>query len=292
MKPRPFKYVRPDSVQAALEVLAQYGDEARILAGGQSLMPLLSMRLAQPGVLVDINAIQDLDYIQPTDTGITIGALARQRRLEDNPLIAEHVPPLRSAAQWMSHPQIRNRGTIVGSIAHADPSAELPAAALALQADLTIRSAKTTRTIPATDFYLGYYMTVVEPGELVADVSFPTLETATGWSIQEVSRRHGDFALAGVIALLTLDGSRIRSARLAYYGLGSAALRSDAAESTLENQAASDALFEEAAAMGSAALSPDSDIHASADYRRGLAAELTRRALREAAERANAGTAS
>jgi len=292
MKPRPFKYVRPDSVQAALEILAEYGDEARVLAGGQSLMPLLSMRLAQPGVLVDINAIQELDYIQPTDDGIAIGALARQRRLEDDPLIKERVPVLSSAAQWISHPQIRNRGTIVGSIAHGDPSAELPAAALALEATLTIKSLKGTRTLPATGFYLGYYMTNLEPDELVAEVSFPALAPATGWSVQEVSRRHGDFALAGVVALLTLDGPRIRTARLAYYGLGSAPLRADEVESALADQAPSAELFERAALLGSAALSPDDDIHASADYRRALAAEVTRRALREAAERANERSAS
>lgn len=288
MKPVSFKYVAPTTTAEAVQVLAQYGAEAKVLAGGQSLMPMLNMRLARPAVLVDVNQIAALNYIHATDTGIAIGAITRQRRLEDTPLVAERVPLLKAVAKWISHPQIRNRGTVVGSIAHGDPSAELPAAALALDAELTAVGPKGTRTLSANELYLGYLLTSLQPEEWLTEVRFPALPAGAGWSIQEVARRHGDFALVGVIALLRLERQQIGEARLTYFGLGGRAVRLAEIEGRLTGTAPSEKLFAEVT-QASAALEADADIHASADYRRAVAGVLTRRALSEALARAKEG---
>jgi carbon-monoxide dehydrogenase medium subunit len=289
MKPVAFKYAAPTTTQAAVEVLSRYGADAKAMAGGQSLMPLLNMRLARPAVVVDLNRIQQLNYIRPTDGGIAIGALTRQRRLEDDPLVTTRVPLLAAAAKWIGHPQIRNRGTIVGSIAHADPAAELPAAALALDAELTAVGPHGARTLSPDDLYLGYLVTSLEPDELLTEVRFPAMPAGAGWSIQEVARRHGDFALVGVIAVLTLDRDRVGEARLTYFGLAGRAVRLPDVEGMLAGTVPSETLFAQAATQASAVLDADDDIHASAEYRRTVAGVLTRRALREALSRAKRG---
>lgn len=289
MKPVPFEYVAPTTTKEAVEVLAEYGTEAKVIAGGQSLVPLLNMRLARPAFLVDINRIDELSYIRASDGGIAMGALARQRRLEEDPLVAKRVPLLRAVAKWIGHPQIRNRGTVVGSIAHADPSAELPAAALLLDAEMTAVGPNGVRTLSPDELYLGYLATSLEPEELLTEVRFPSLPAGAGWSIQEVARRHGDLALVGVIALLTLEGEQIGEARLACFGLGGRAVRLPEVEGLLAGTTPDEKLFAEAAAQASAALEADDDIHASAAYRRAVAGVLTGRALSEALERAKGG---
>lgn len=286
MKPASFKYVTPTTTAEAVEILTQYGPDAKVIAGGQSLMPLLNMRLTRPAVLVDLNRIAELNYLRASGDGIAVGAITRQRRLEDTPLVAERVPLLKGVAAWISHPQIRNRGTVVGSIAHADPSAELPATALALDAEVTAAGPNGTRTLSVDELYLGYLATALEPEELLTEVRFPAPPVGAGWSVQEVSRRHGDFALVGVIALLTLEQERINEARLTYFGLGGRAMRFAEIEGPLAGAAPSAALFAEAARRASAVVEANGDIHASADYRRSVAGVLTCRALQEALDRA------
>lgn len=289
MKPVPFAYFAPSSLAEAAEILAQHGADAKVLAGGQSLLPLLNMRLARPSVLVDINRIAELRYIRESDGGIAIGATTRQRELEKDPLVLERVPALRDAVRWIGHPQIRNRGTVVGSLAHADPAGELPAAALAFDAELTALGPNGTRTVAPDDLYLGYLMTSLEPEELLTEVRFPPLPAEAGWSVKELARRRGDLALAGVIAVLALDAERIREARVVVFGLGGRAVRLPEIEAQLSGTAPNEELFTTAATEASAALEADGDIHASAEYRRAVAGVLIRRALREALEGARRG---
>lgn len=292
MKPVSFKYFAPTTTAEAVEILGRYGADAKVLAGGQSLMPLLNMRLARPAVLVDLNRIAELDYIRSSAGSVAIGAIARQRQLENDPLIAERVPLLKAAARLISHPQLRNRGTIVGSIAHGDPSAELPAAALALNADVTAVGISGTRTLSVDALYLGYMVTALNPEEMLTEVRFPALPAGTGWAIQEMARRHGDFALAGVVALLRLQGTQIAAARVAYFGLGGRACCPVEVEKILVGASPSNELFTQAAARATAVLEAGDDIHASAEYRRAIAGVLTRRTLSEALARAQQGARS
>ncbi|MBQ60810.1 MAG: molybdopterin dehydrogenase [Gammaproteobacteria bacterium] len=292
MKPVAFKYLKPATVEEATAFLAEYGSEAKILAGGQSMMPMLSMRIARPSVLVDINEIAELTYIRAADDAVAIGSVTRQRRLGDDDLVAEQVPVLASALKCMSHPQIQNRGTVVGSICHGDPAAELPAVAIALGAELTACSQAGTRTIPVAEFYRGYYRNILEPDELVSEVNFPAMLPGCGWSVVEISRRHGDLALAGVASLVAFAGEEIDHVRIACFGLGKAAHRLVDAESLLKGQRTSSELFQEVASLVSSSVKPMDDSHASAEYRRALAAELTQRSLFEAIERAKQGAAS
>lgn len=249
-------------------------------------MPLLNMRLARPRVLVDLNRVAELSYVQVSDGGLAIGAMTRQRTLEDHPLVAERLPLLAELAGWIGHPQIRTRGTVGGSIAHADPAGELPAAAIALDAELTVVSARGTRTLSTDELLLGYLETSLAPDEILAEVRISRLPPETGWSIQEIARRKGDFALVGVLAVVTMDQTRIRSARVAYFGVGGRPVRVPAVERVLEGEMPSEKVFEVAAREASAAVQPDDDVHATAAYRRSVAGTLTRRALREAIERA------
>ncbi|MBT4161159.1 MAG: xanthine dehydrogenase family protein subunit M [Gammaproteobacteria bacterium] len=289
MKPAPFGYLKPASIDEALEMLQEHGDDAKIIAGGQSLMPLLNMRLARPGVLIDINGLSDLTDISEQDSRLHIGAICRQRRMDDHALISTRLPILTAAARLISHPQIRSRGTIVGSVVHGDPSAELPAIALALDAELSIKSTKGERALPVRELYQGYYMTAVAAEELVTEIRLPIPTAGTGWSIQEISRRHGDFALAGVVAFVTLQGADIGDCTLVFYGLGESALRLESAEQLLRGQRPGKDSFRAVAQEVSSQLTPDDDVHASAQYRCALAHELTIRALEEAVDRATAG---
>jgi CO/xanthine dehydrogenase FAD-binding subunit len=250
-------------------------------------MPLLNMRLARPKIVIDINRIKELNYVRASDGGIAIGALARQRALQTEKLIAERVPILQEAAYYIAHPQIRSRGTICGSIAHADPAAELPALALALDAEMTLTSAKAARTVGAETFFQSFFTTALEANEILTEVRFPAPPKDSAWSVLEISRRHGDFAIAGIIAGLALEPVRqvIRWARLVYFGVGPTPIRVTAAEEALIGQAALEPAFEAAAQSAMQGIDPSNDIHASEAYRRAVAAALTKRALRAALQK-------
>jgi aerobic carbon-monoxide dehydrogenase medium subunit len=287
MKPPKFDYYDPRSLGEALALLDRHSDDAKVLAGGQSLMPLLNMRLARPSIVVDINQIEELNYVRASDGGIAIGAIARQRALQTEKLIAERVPILREGAYYIAHPQIRSRGTICGSIAHADPAAELPALALALDAEMILTSAKAARTVGAKAFFQSFFTTALKANEILTEVRFPAPPKDSAWSVLEISRRHGDFAIAGIIAGLVLESNRevIAHARLVYFGVGATPIRVTAAEEALIGQAASESAFEAAAQSAKQGIDPTSDIHATEEYRRALAATLTKRALRAALQK-------
>jgi CO/xanthine dehydrogenase FAD-binding subunit len=295
MKPPVFDYAAPGTVGEAVSLLAQHEGEAKILAGGQSLMPLLNMRLARPGLLVDLGRVSGLDYVREVDGGLAVGAMTTQRTVERSAVVASRNPLLHAAVRYIAHPQIRNRGTIGGSLAHADPAAECPAIALALDAELRVTGSggtgqerTTERTISAADFFVTYLTTALAPTEVLTEVRFPALPDGTGWSFMEIARRHGDFALAGAVATLALDRSgRCAGARLVLFGVGSTPLRVRATEDALRGEKPSEKLIEQAAEKVAAVVDePLTDVHASAEYRRHLAGVLARRSLTEAAGRA------
>jgi len=285
MKPAKFDYHDPTTVDEVLGLMAQFGDQARPLAGGQSLVPLMNFRLIRPAHLIDLNGVNELSYLRADDHALHIGATTRQRELERSPEVAKRWPLLRDAAAFIGHIQIRNRGTVGGSLAHAFPSAELPVAMVTLDASFVLRSKGNQRTARAEDFFLSFMTTVLEPGELLAEISVPPLPVNAGCSYQEVSRRHGDFALAGAAAVLALDADgAIHHARLTL--TGATPIRADKAEEFLLGQKPSEALFRDAARYATDNLEQDSDIHASAEYRRSACEALARRALAQAAQRA------
>jgi carbon-monoxide dehydrogenase medium subunit len=292
MKPASFEYQAPDSLDAALDVLARHGGDAKVLAGGQSLIPVMNFRLAQPALLVDLNRIAALDFVRRgEDGGLRIGAMTRQRRLERDPLVAAAAPLLAETVPWIAHPQIRNRGTVGGSLAHADPAAELPAIAVALRARLRLQKAGGDRWVEATDFFAGLFTTALEPEELLTEIDLPPLPARTGWSFQEIARRHGDYAMVGVAALVTLgEEGRCREARLVYLSVGDRPIEARGAAALL---AGTDLGAEAVAAAAEKAsreeLSPSGDVHATTEFKRHLARVLTGRALRTAAERARRG---
>ena len=288
MKPAPFDYFAPGTLDEALALLAEHGDEAKPLAGGQSLIPAMNFRLARPRVLVDLNRVGALSYIRAEKSGLEIGAMTRQRAVERSDVVARAAPLLTEAMPAIAHPQIRNRGTVGGSIAHADPSAELPAVALALDARFRARSATGERTIVAADFFKGMLETALEPGELLVEIALPPLRPRTGTAFLEVARRHGDYALVGVAAVVTLDATgRCQAARIALLSVGDGPVLAVEAGKTLVGQKRSDELLRAAAdAAAKRDVDPPSDIHASAAYRRRLVDVLTRRALARAFERA------
>src|SRR5215210_134330 len=233
VKPPPFEYRVAESIEAAVAMLAEAGGEAKVLAGGQSLVPMLNFRLLRPALLVDINRIPDLAYIKEEADAIRVGALTRHYQLETSPVIAEHLPVLSAAMAHVAHLAIRNRGTIGGSLTHADPAAELPMMALLLDAKLGIASSHGDRTAAARDFFLGALSVALEADELMTEVVFPKLPPNTGWGFEEVSRRHGDFALAAVAATLTLADGKIAQARIAIAGADERAVRASEAEALL-----------------------------------------------------------
>ncbi len=288
MKPAPFDYFAPSTVEEALALLHAHGDEAKPLAGGQSLIPAMNFRLARPRVLVDLNRIAALSYIRSETKGVAIGAMTRQRTVERSDVIAGTAPLLAEAMPSIAHPQIRNRGTVGGSIAHADPSAELPAVALALEARFRAKRAARERWIAAGDFFKGLLETALEPGELLVEIALPPLPARSGTAFLEMARRHGDYALAGVAAVVTLDArGRCTVARVAFLSVGDGPVLAAQAATVLAGQAPSAELARAAAdTAASRDIDPPSDIHASAAYRRRLVAVLTRRALGRAFERA------
>ncbi len=286
MKPAAFDYVRPDGLEAAIAALAQRGGDAKLLAGGQSLMPLLNFRMLRPSCLIDINRLGALDHVTDDAGALRIGALTRHRTLETSALVAARFPVLADAMRHVAHLAIRNRGTLGGSLCHADAAAELPMMALLLDAEITARSAAGTRRIAASDFFTGPLATALEDTEIVTEVRLPALPPRTGWGFEEFALRAGDFAFAAAGATMTLHDDRIADARLAVMGVDATPLRLRDIEAALAGQGFSAALAAEAAAQARAAVQPDTDLRASADYRRHLVAALTERALARAWQRA------
>jgi len=291
MKPAPFKYFDPDNEEEVLELLEQHGDDAKLMAGGQSLGPLLNMRLSVPQVIIDLNRVKGLDYQRWEDGWLALGALTRQSTLEDDPTLRENQPLVAESIPYIGHRAIRNRGTIGGSLVHADPAAEWPALVAALEAELVIyRAGEGARTLRVDDFFLSSLTTTLEPEDLFVEVRLPPWPSRAGWSFVEFSRRHGDFALVGVAATLSLDeAGRCTEARLALIGAGPIPIRARQAEALLQGEMVNDDLFEAAAQKAGTEIDPEGDIHASANYRRHLATVLVSRALVQAAERAKNG---
>jgi carbon-monoxide dehydrogenase medium subunit len=289
VKPPPFEYEPVETVDEALALLAENAEDAKILAGGQSLMPVLALRLTHPEMLIDINRVEPLATWDARD-GLRIGTLVRHRVAERAPGFAAANPLLASAARYIGHAAIRNRGTIGGSVAHADPAAELPAALVALDGEIECVSRRGTRTVPAADFFLGYLTTALEPDELLSAVVLPPWTPGSGWSFQEFSRRSGDFAIAGAAVVLRLGtGGAVAEARIALSGMSDTPVRASKAEATLIGQRPSDELWAAAASDAVADLDPPADLHGSTSYRRHVAATMVRDALREARLRAEAG---
>lgn len=289
MKPAPFDYHAPTTVDEALAVLAEHGGDARVLAGGQSLVPLMAVRLSRSQHLVDLNGVSELAEIGTPNGRLALGSMVRQRTIEHDQTVANVVPLLARATPWIGHFQIRNRGTIGGSLAHADPAAEYPAVALALDAEVELRSADRTRTLPATDFFDGVFSTAIEPGELLTSISFPVRQTGDGFAIDEVARRHGDFALVGTAVRVAVDDrGAVASSAIAMFGVGATAQRMVAVEQALLG-ADERADLNEIAQTARGELSPFDDLHASADYRKRVGAITIRRALEAALEEARGG---
>jgi carbon-monoxide dehydrogenase medium subunit len=291
MKPAPFDYIAATSVDMAAASLAEAGDDAKIIAGGQSLVPLLNFRLLRPSILVDINPIETLAFITETATDIRVGALTRHHQLETSPVIVRHLPVLSCAMTHVAHLAIRNRGTIGGSLAHGDPAAELPMMALLLDAELRITSVSGTRAIAARDFFLDALTVDLAGGEIVTAIVLPKLPPRTGWGFAEVARRHGDFALAAAAATLSIAADSIIESRIALTGVGRTALRVAAAENLLVGRTLTADVSNQVVEAVRAAIEPDTDLHASADYRRHLAGVLTSRALAAAWRRARESAA-
>jgi carbon-monoxide dehydrogenase medium subunit len=289
MKPAPFKYVAARSIEEALDLKAAHGDEAKFLAGGQSLVPAMNFRLAQPAVLIDLNPIEALAYVRADGGAIRIGALTRYRALLRDALVADRLPLLAEALPQVAHPQIRNRGTLGGNLAHADPASELPAVVLALGGRLRARSARGERWIEAKDFFRGILATALGADEMLAEIELPARPPRTGTSFLEVARRRGDYAMMGLACTVTLaaDGTCTK-VRLAYCSAGDRPMAAPEAARALEGHAIGDAGARAAAEIAKSEIAPTGSVHASAAYQRHLAGVLTRRALRVAAERAAA----
>ncbi len=287
MKAPAFDYEAPATLEEALGLLQARADDAKVLAGGQSLMPMLNMRLARPALIVDINRLPGLDYIRIAGGQLQVGALARHTAVASHPEVKKGWPVLAEAAAQIGHDAIRNRGTLAGSLAHSDPTAEHPAVLAALDGEVVVRSAKGERTLKADDFFLGYLTTALQPDELLTEVRFPALAPRTGSTFVEFAPRVGDFAVVGVAAAVTLGGDGSwQDVRLALTGVGGTPFRARQAESALKGKKPTAADIQAAAAQVAEAIEPDSDIKASARYRRHLARTLSERALTTAAERA------
>ena len=291
MKPARFEYLAPLELEEALESLQRYGEDAKVLAGGQSLMPLMNLRLARPKVIIDINRLSKLSSISAgPNGGLVIGALTRQRAIERSATVIERNPLLAAAMPLIGHFQIRNRGTIGGSLAHADPAAELPAVSVVLGAEFVLRGARRERVIRAEDFFVDTMTTAVEPDELLTEIRIPGWRAGLGWAIEEISRRRGDFAMVGVAALVQIDANEAcREARIALFGVGAKPVRMPRAEGMLRGRVPDQQTLLEIARIVSADLDPDSDVHASAEYRQEVGGVLTRRALEKALLRAREG---
>jgi carbon-monoxide dehydrogenase medium subunit len=285
MKPASFKYVKAESLDQVLALQAEHEDEAKLLAGGQSLVPLMNMRMAQPSVLVDLNGLTELSGIDNGGPVIEIGALTRQIEVERSPVVAA-LPIVGEALRHVAHAAIRTRGTFGGNLAHADPASELPALLLALDGEIVATGPDGERVIAVDDFFRGYFTTALEPNEVLTSVRV-SADQPSGWAFLELARRHGDFALAGVATLVDVDDSGIcQSARIALFGVSDVPVRAKEAEAFLVGKPANeDGMLEEAAQLAAAPLDPPSDIHAPAAYRKKLSKVLVKRALEAAFSR-------
>jgi len=288
MKPAPFEYYAPDSLEQAVDLFSQYVGDGKILAGGQSLVPAMNFRVVQPSVLIDLNRVGELSYIREDGDVIRIGAMTRERQLEFDSSIAKWTPLLHEAVPFIAHPQIRNRGTIGGSIVHADPAAELPVLMTALNARLKAKSVSGERWVDAKDFFVGMFTTALEPNEILIEIELPFMPARTGWSFVEVAPRAGDYAMMGVAALVTLDANgKCKGAKLVYLNAGEGPMEAKEAEKLLEGTTLGDTLVEEAAVIASEKeINPFGNTHASIDFQRHLAKVLTQKTLKLATQRA------
>jgi carbon-monoxide dehydrogenase medium subunit len=291
VKPASFEYVVADSVNSAAAALSVAGGDAKIIAGGQSLVPMLNFRLLRPAVLVDINRIPNLSFIDENEGVIRVGALTRHHQIETSPIIARHLPVLGFAMTHVAHLAIRNRGTIGGSLSHGDPAAELPMLALLLDGELHITSRSGRRTISAHDFFLDALTVDLADGDIVTEIVLPKLPPKTGWGFEEVARRAGDFALAAAAATLTVSGGTIMQARIALTGVGATAMRATDAEALLNGRPLDPEARNGVMDAVRESVQPSTDLHASADYRRHLVGVLARRAVDAAWRRAQPETA-
>ena len=291
MKPAPFEYDVPDSIEQVLDLVREHGDSAKLLAGGQSLVPAMNFRVVQPGVLIDLNRIGELRYIRDEKTTLQIGAMTLERTLEFDSVISTKTPLLTEVMPHVAHPQIRNRGTLGGSLANADPAAELPVIMLALGARLKVRNADGERWVDAATFFTGIFTTDMAADEMLVEIELPVTPAGTGWSFMEVAPRAGDYALMGVAALVTLDEiGRCKQARLVYLNAGDGPVDARESANFLEGKIPDVNVLEEAAELASQKeITPFGNIHASPDFQRHLARVLTRKTLTQAIERANGG---
>ena len=288
MKPAPFEYYVPDSLERALDLMNQHAGEAKILAGGQSLVPAMNFRVVQPGMLIDLNRVGELGFIREEGETVRIGAMTRERHLEFDPSIAKRTPLLTEAASFIAHPQIRNRGTIGGSIVNADPAAELPVLMLTLNARLKAKNVSGERWIDAQEFFVGMFTTALELDEILVEIELPFMSPRTGWSFLEVAPRAGDYALMGVAALVTLDeNGKCKRAKLVYLNAGDGPVDAKEAARLLEGEKINDQLIESAAGLaGEKEINPFGNIHTSPEFQRHLANVLTKKALKQAMQRA------
>jgi CO/xanthine dehydrogenase FAD-binding subunit len=281
MKPAKFEYVAPTTLDAAVAALAAANGEGKILAGGQSLLPLLNFRMARPAVLVDLNGIKDLSFIKLRGDSVAIGALTRHREIEHSPLIASELPVMSVAMRHVAHLAIRNRGTIGGSLSHADPAAELPMMAIFYGASLVVQGLAGRRTIAAKDFFVDALTNCLEPEDIVVEIEFPILQH-DGWAFEEVARRFGDFALASIAVSIRRDRSGIEDARVAVMGVADTPLRLENVENKLREIEVDGRTPDRFSEWVTSSVTPNSDLHASADYRKHLLGELAKRSMRTA----------
>jgi CO/xanthine dehydrogenase FAD-binding subunit len=286
MKPASFDYVRAESVEHAVQVLAGSDGDGKIIAGGQSLMPMMNFRLVKPSVLVDINRIGGLDRIEQRGERLSLGALVRHRMTAANPLIAKHIPVLHHAMKHVAHLTVRNRGTFCGSVCHADPAAEMPMMTLLLNGTVHVASGKGKRAVDAEEFFVSSLVTCLEPDEMVTEIEIDTLPAGTGWAFEEFARRHGDYALAAVAVTMERRNGAASGTRIALMGIGEMPMRMRELEAMIDGRDLSDALIDEVVAALRDQITPNSDLNGSADYRRHLAGALSRRALSDAWSRA------
>ena len=285
MKPPPFEYLRPADLDSVLSALAHESEATKILAGGQSLVPMMNLRIVAPKRVVDINRVPGLDRIGIDGDHLVIGALARHTDVMASPIVRQYAPVVIAAYRHVAHRPIRNRGTIGGNLAHADPASELPAVMLALDAEIVLRSRTGERRVPAGGFFLGIFETAARADELLTEIRIPLASGSRRWGFEEMSQRQGDFALVALAATFDVDGGRCAHTHLGYAGVAEHALRIAAAEAALNGENPHEAAFEEVAEKAAEAVNPPEDVHADAAYRRDLVRALTRRALSAAARR-------
>lgn len=287
MKPAQFEYFDPGTLDEALGLLREHGDDAKILAGGQSLVPLMNFRLARPKVIVDVNKVPGLDYVREANGMIQIGAMTRQRTVENSALIKAQCSLLYDATYWVGHLAIRTRGTVGGTIAHADPAAEYPCVLAALEGEVVVTGQGGQKVVKPEDFFVTFLTTSLQPTEMVTEVRFPKVPPGAGWHFMEFSRRHGDFAIVGVAAVIQLDKQRkCTGARIALCGVGGSPFKARTAENMLKGTELTDKVIQAAAEKVGEEVEPEGDLHGSAEYRKHLAKVLTGRTLRKALEKA------